>query len=152
MTDTPELHYSNTPDTPLRDGEELLARLSPDRATYVRDHAWMAAIAMGLGMAILWSLGNPHVWTGALGGLAAIVLRGWYVASDELAQRWDLTDRRLLGPGGRAIGLKEIKSVNTLMSAVQVVTQTGGKHLIKYQPDGKATRALIERVRAGGRP
>lgn len=152
MTDRSELHYSNTPDAPLAEGEEVLASLAPDRATYIRDHAVMAAIAMGLGMGILLALGNPHVWTGAIGGLAAIALRGWYVASDELAQRWDLTDRRLLGPGGRAIALGEIKTINRLMSAVQVVTLTGGKHLIKYQPDGNATKALIERVRAGGRP
>jgi hypothetical protein len=152
MTEKSDLHYANTPDTPLSDGEEVLARLTPDRATYRRDHAWMAAIAMGLGMAILWAIGNPHIWTGAIGGLAAIALRGWYVASDELAQRWDLTNRRLLGPGGRAIGLREIKTVNTFASVVQVVTQTGGKHLIKYQSDTDATKALIERVQAGGRP
>lgn len=147
-----DLRYELTPTAPLHEGEELLASLSPDRATYLRDHAIMAAIAMAVGMVILWAMGNPHVWTGAIGGLAAIVLRGWYMASEELKTRWDLTDRRLLGPGGRAIGLKEIKEINTLMSAVQVVTLSGGKHLIKYQPDGKATRALIERARAGGRP
>ena len=66
--------------------------------------------------------------------------------------RWDLTDRRLMGPGTRTIGLREIKAVNTLGSAVQVVTLTGDKHLIKYQSDAKATKALIERVQAGGRP
>lgn len=152
MPDTPDLKYDNTPTTPMKEGEELLASLMPDRGTYIRDHAWMAAIAMGIGMVILWALGNPHVWTGAIGGLAAILLRGWYVASDELKQRWDLTDRRLLGPGGRSFGLAEIKAVNTLMSTVQVVTLAGGKHLIKYQPDAKSTKALIERIRAGGRP
>ena len=152
MTETPDLQYHNTPTAKLHDSEELLASLSPDRATYLRDHAAMAAIAMAVGMVILWVMGNPHIWTGAIGGLLAILLRGWYVASDELAQRWDLTDRRLLGPGGRTVGLREIKSVNTLMSAVQVVTQGGGKHLIKYQSDGKTTKALIERVQAGGRP
>ena len=152
MTEIPELRYSNTPDADLGEGEEVLTSLTPDRSTYIRDHTWMAAIAMGIGMGVLWLLGNPHVWTGAIGGLAAIILRGWYVASDELAQRWDLTNRRLLGPGARAIGLAEIKSVNTLLSAVQVVTRTGGKHLIKYQADGIATKALIERIQAGGRP
>ncbi len=152
MTRAPELHYSNTPDSPLAEGEELLVSLTPDRATYLRDHAVMAAIAMALGMAILWALGNPHVWTGAIGGLAAIALRGWYVASDELAQRWDLTNRRLLGPGGRALRLGDIQKVNALLSVVQVVTLTGGKHLIKYQPDSNATKVLIERICGGGRP
>lgn len=155
MTNTPhsdraDLRYSNTPDTPLDEGEEHLASLLPDRATYLRDHAWMAALAMGLGMVVLWALGNPHVWTGAIGGLAAIVLRGWYVASDELAQRWDLTNHRLLGPGGRNIRLSEITEINTILSVVQVVTLSGGKHLIKYQSDTAASKALIERIRAGG--
>ena len=149
--DKPDLVYDNTPTAPLLEGEELLASFHPERATYRRDHATMAAIAMAAGMGILWAIGNPHVWTGAIGGLAAVALRGWYVASDELAQRWDLTDRRLLGPGGRAIGLREIEAINTLVSAVQVVTRSGGKHLIKYQPDAKATKAAIERVQAGGR-
>lgn len=152
MTEKSDLHYANTPDSALNPGEELLVSFGAERATYIRDHATMAAIAMALGMAILWATGNPHVWTGAIGGLAAVALRGWYVASDELAQRWDLTNHRLLGPGGRSIGLGEVKEINTLISAVQVVTRTGGKHLIKYQPDGKATKAVIERVQAGGRP
>lgn len=148
----PDLRYDITPTAPLHHGEEVLAQLTPDRPTYLRDHATMAAIAMGIGMVILWAIGNPHIWTGAIGGLAAIVARGWYMASEELKTRWDLTDRRLLGPGGRAIGLREIKQINTLLSAVQLVTHSGGKHLIKYQADAKATRALIERAQAGGRP
>lgn len=144
--------YAKTPTTPLGEGEEVLTAITPDRATYIRDHAWMAAIAMAVGMAGLWAWGNPHWWTGGVGGLAAIVVRGWYVASDELAVRWDLTDRRLLGPGPRRAGLREITRINTLFSAVQVITAAGDKHLIKYQPDAGATKALIERVQAGGRP
>ena len=50
-------------------------RITPDRATYIRAHAWMAALGMGGGMIVLWALGNPHVWTGAIGGLAAITFR-----------------------------------------------------------------------------
>lgn len=141
-----DLHYDSEPTAPLDTGEEILASFRPDRATYRRDHATMAAIAMAAGMAILWALGNAHIWTGAIGGLAAIALRGWYLASDELAARWDLTGRRLLGPGARAIGLREIAQVNTLMSAVQIVTRSGAKQLIKYQADAKATKAAIERA------
>jgi hypothetical protein len=132
-----------TPTTPLAPGERVRHSFTPDRATYRRDHAAMAAAAMGIGMAILWAMGNPHVWTGAVGGLAAVLLRGLYIASDELALRWDLTDRRLLGPGGRAVPLSRIKALNRLGSAVQIVTQEGDKHLIKYQADGDATRARI---------
>ena len=141
--------HALTPTAPLADGETILHSFRADRATYWRDHAWMAAGAMGLGMVILWAIGNPHVWTGALGGLAAIAIRAGYVASDELAVRWDLTDRRLLGPGGRAVPLTGIKAVNKLGSAVQIVTHGGDKHLIKYQSDGAATRARLERAMAG---
>lgn len=119
----------------------------PDRATYLRDHAWMAAAAMAAGVAILWLIGNPHVWTGAVGGLAAIGLRAWYLASEELAARWDMTDSRLTGPGGRSIGLDEIRSLHSLMSAVQIVTKSGDKHLIKYQVDKADTRRRIDAAR-----
>ncbi|MBC7133397.1 MAG: hypothetical protein H5U16_09870 [Roseovarius sp.] len=133
------------PDGALEEGERVIASFRADRATYWRDHAWMAAGAMALGMGVLWALGNPHVWTGAVGGLAAIALRAGYLVSDELGARWDLTDRRLLGPQGRAMRLAEIRTVRGLGSAVQVITAAGDKHLIRYQAD----RAGVEgRLRA----
>lgn len=135
-----------TPTAPLQDGEETVESLRPDRGAYLRDNAWMAAVAMAAGMAILWTAGNPHVWTGAIGGLAAIAIRGWYMASEELAVRWDLTDRRLLGPHGRETRLSEIVKVNRFFSVVQVVTSTGAKHLIKYQSDPAATQARLRRA------
>jgi len=147
MTET-GLH-AMTPTTALAEGERIVASFYPDRATYWRDHAWMAAGAMALGMAVLWAMGNPHLWTGAVGGLAAIAVRALYVASDELQARWDLTDRRLLGPQTRAVRLSDIETVRRLGSAVQVVTSSGDKHLIKYQADGAATRATIARAVAG---
>jgi len=142
--------HAMTPTTALQEGETVLASFRPDRATYWRDHAWLAAAAMAIGMAVLWAMGNPHVWTGAVGGLAAVAVRAGYVASDELGARWDLTDRRLLGPQTRAVRLGEIATLRRLGSAVQVVTRAGDKHLIKYQADGAATRARIERAMAGG--
>jgi hypothetical protein len=141
-----ELVHAMTPTAPLEQGETVETSFTPDRATYWRDHAAMAAAAMGIGMVILWAMGNPHIWTGAVGGLAAVALRGAYIASDELAARWDLTNRRLLGPGGRAIPLTQIKTLNTLGSAVQIVTHTGDKHLMKYQSDPATTRARIEQT------
>ncbi len=141
MTDGPI--HSMTPITALDAGERVLASFRPDRATYLRDHAWLAVVAMALGMAVLWAVGNPHVWTGAVGGLAAVAVRGFYLASDELHARWDMTDRRLLGPLTRAVPLSEIKTVRGLGSAVQVVTRSGDKHLIKYQADRAGTEARI---------
>ncbi len=140
--------HSMTPTTALAEGERVIESFHPDRATYWRDHAWLAAGAMALGMAVLWAAGNPHVWTGAVGGLAAVAVRAGYVASDELQARWDLTDRRLLGPLTRAVRLAEIRTVRGLGSAVQVVTTSGDKHLIKYQADRGATEARI-RAAAG---
>ena len=105
------LIHSMTPTTPLEAGERVIHSFHPDSSAYRRDHAWLAAGAMALGMAILWAIGNPHAWTGAVGGLAAIAVRGFYVASDELKARWDLTDRRLLGPQTRVVRLSEIRSV-----------------------------------------
>ena len=36
-------------------------------------------------MGVLWAMGNPFPWTGAVGGLAAIALRAWYLSSEDLA-------------------------------------------------------------------
>ena len=141
-----------TPTTPLHDGETVLHSFRPDRQTYVRDHTWMAALAMAGGMGILYLMGNPHVWTGAVGGLAAIAIRAYYVASDELAVRWDLTGERLLGPQGRNVRLGEINALRSLGSAVQVITSTGDKHLLKYLADKADTLARLRAAmnRAGG--
>ncbi|MBQ4826996.1 hypothetical protein J4729_20970 [Leisingera sp. HS039] len=120
----------------------------PDRSAYVRAHAWMAAIGMGGAMAVLWFLDSPHIWTGAVGGLAAIALRGWYMASEELAVVWILTDTALTGPAERNIMLSQIETTRTMGSYVQVVTRTGDKHLIKYQANPAATLHAIERAKA----
>lgn len=139
-----ELYTSMTPVETLEDGEFVQESFGTDRATYWRDHALMAALAMAVGMGILWVIGNPHVWTGAVGGLLAIAVRGGYLASDELKARWDLTNRRLMGPLGKIARLRDISELRVLGSAVQVVTRQGDKHLLKYQKDRDATRARIE--------
>ncbi|AHM03118.1 hypothetical protein roselon_00689 [Roseibacterium elongatum DSM 19469] len=137
-----------TSTTVLEDGEAIVASFQGDRATYWREHAWLAAIAMAAGMGLLWAMGNPHVWTGAIGGLAAIAVRGLYLASDETKMRWDLTDRRLLGPGPRVIWLRDVETVRSIFSAVQVVTRSGDKYLLKYQPDTERVIADIDGARA----
>ena len=142
--------YRLTPSTELDPGEKVEQSFHADRGAYIRDHTWMAALAMAAGMAILWAIGNPHVWTGAVGGLAAIIIRGAYVASDELNVRWDLTNKRLLGPQTRVVNLGQIKEVRTLISNVQVITTTGDKHLLKYQADRDATKAAIELAASRG--
>lgn len=120
----------------------------PDRSAYIRAHTWMAAIGMSGAMAVLWFTGSPHIWTGAIGGLAAIALRGWYMASEELAVVWTLTRETLSGPAERNIPLAQIETLRTMGSYVQVITTTGDKHLIKYQADPAATVQAIERAKA----
>ncbi|MEJ6390354.1 hypothetical protein [Gymnodinialimonas ulvae] len=142
--DPTSTHTDLTPTSALEPDEHVVAQFHADRATYWRTNAWLAAGAMALGMGILWIMGNPHVWTGAVGGLAAIAVRAFYLASDDLHMRWDLTNRRLLGPGGRAIALHDIAAVNVVASMVQIVTGAGDKHLIKNQTDAAATKARIE--------
>lgn len=119
----------------------------PDRATYVRAHAWMAAIAMAGAMAVLWIMDNPHVWTGAVAGLAAIGLRGWYLASEELAADWRIAGNVLTGPGERRVALGQIAQVRVMACYVQVITTGGDKHLLRYQADARATARAIEAAR-----
>lgn len=120
---------------------------NPNRNAYITAHAWMAAIAMVAGMVILWAMGNPHVWTGAIGGLAAIVLRGWYMMSEELAVVWRIENGVLTGPAERRVPLNQIEAVKTMGSYVQVITKGGDKHLIKYQASPSFTASTIEGAR-----
>ncbi|MGK7654349.1 hypothetical protein ACSQ76_18665 [Roseovarius sp. B08] len=137
------------PATELEPGERFVESFHPDRPAYWRDHAWMAAGAMALGMGALSAIGNPHVWTGAVGGLAAIAVRAGYLASDEMKARWDLTDRSVLSPLGKQAWLRDIARVRVLGSAVQLDTTRGDKHLMKYRADRDAVRVRIERAMAG---
>lgn len=124
-----------------------MTRFTADRAAYVRSHTWLAALGMGGAMALLWIIGSPHFWTGAPAGLAAIALRGWYLASEDLNVVWQVEGDTLTGPAGRSIPLGQIKAVRAMGSFVQIITRDGDKHLIKYQADPSATIAAIERVR-----
>ncbi len=118
----------------------------PDRTQYWRDQAWLAAGAMAIGMAILWAMGNPHVWTGAVGGLLAIGLRAGVMASEELAHEWRMSNSTLSGPSGRQVALSEIARLRRLGSAVQVMTKAGDKYMIKFNADAAAVLATLRRA------
>jgi len=137
---------ASVPDREDAPQEAALAHFTADRKTYWRDHAWLAAIAMALGMAARWIVGNPHVWTGAIGGLFAVAVRAFYLASDEATAQWVLTDTALKGPDNRHVRLNEIARLRTLGSAVQIITRAGDKHLIKYMAARPAVVARIERA------
>ena len=121
------------PDTDT--AEQVLARFQGNRGTYIREHVMLAALGAVLMSGVLIAIGNPYPWTGVVGSVIAIALRGVYVAGEQLGHVWTLTDRRLIGPTERAIPLARIKAVNTIFSAAQVVTDSGDKYLIKYQSD-----------------
>ncbi len=122
-------------------------RFTADRQAYIRNHLTLAALAMALAMFILWLIDSPHVWTGAIAGLAGIALRGWYLASEQLAEVWEIRDGALTGPGDRRVPLEQIETLRSMSCFVQVITKGGDKHLIKYQADPSATIAILERHR-----
>lgn len=120
--------------------------LKADRQTYLRDHFVMAVIGSVAAYGVLLYMGDPNPWVGIIGACAAIGIRGVYVASEELAVEWQISDGALRGPG-RHLALTDIAEVRTILSAVQVIARDGNKYLIKYQADPKgqaeAIRALL---------
>jgi hypothetical protein len=67
--------------------------------------------------------------------------------SEQLGMVWKLTDTKLIGPDERVIPLANVADARTMLSALQVVTQTGDKYLIKYQADPAAGASLILKTR-----
>ena len=124
-----------------------MIEFKPDMSTYIRAHAVMTLFAMAAGMVILWVLGNPHIWTGAIGGLAAVALRGWYMADEVMDEVWVLNRTGLKGPYERQASLDDIAKLRIIAGSVQIVTKSGLKHLIKYQPDPKAVIDTISAAR-----
>ena len=131
----------------LESGERLIESFSGNLTTYVKEHVLLAALGSVLMSGILIYMGNPHAWTGVVGAVAAIAVRGVYVAREQVGFTWYLTNQRLIGPGNRTILLGNIAKVNTIFSAAQVVTTMGDKYMMKYQADTKATQAAIDRAR-----
>lgn len=130
-------------DTPLLAGETLVAEFRADRLAYWRGHLIMAVVlGFAAGLFLVWQ-GNPYPVAGPVGAMLAIGARAAYLASEALAETWRLTDRRLLGPGGRAIPLPQIQSARAAFGSVQITTTTGDRHLIKYQADPAATADRI---------
>lgn len=129
--------------TPLQDGETVLAEFRADKSAYWRGHLVMAVVlGAAAGLFLIWQ-GNPYPVAGPLGAALAIGARAAYLASEALSEVWRLTDRRLLGPGGRAIPLAQVQAARPFLGAVQITTTTGDRHLIKYQADPTATANRI---------
>jgi hypothetical protein len=133
-----------TPLPALTDDETLIARFTGSRTTYIKEHVMLAAIGAVGASGVLMLMGNPHAWTGAVGALLAIAVRGVYVASEQIGMTWQLTDKRLITPTGVSVRRADVEKVRTIFSAAQVVTRNGDKYMIKYQADPAATAAKIE--------
>ena len=129
-------------------GEALLAEFRADRVVYWRGHLIMAVLGGALAGLVLMAMDNGTPWVGPVGAALAVAVRGAYLASEVLGLRWQLTDRRLVLPGGRAFRLRDIVTVRKFLGDVQVITRQGDKHLIKYQPDAAGVIAAIDRARA----
>ena len=141
----PRLESQTAPE--LESGEKLIESFSGNTTTYVKEHVMLAALGALVISGALMAMGNPHAWTGIIGSVAAIAVRGLYVAKEQLGFTWHLTNRRLIGPDGRTILLTSIDKVNVIFTAAQLVTLSGDKYMLKYQADAKATQAAIDRAR-----
>lgn len=114
-----------------------------DRRTYIRDHIVMALLG-SVGMtAILYAVGNPSPWVGVVGSVVAISVRGVFIMTETLGFRWHLTQQNLSFPGERILPLSQIKTVRSMFSAVQIVTDSGEKFLIRYQQNPQDTVETI---------
>lgn len=109
------------------------------KANHNRCNTLRATIGMGGAMLMLWLMGTPHAWTGAVAGLAAIILCRFYTASEELCAAWSIQDPELKDPFERSITLKKTDSEPGIMGDVQIIPKTGDTHLIKYLADPRVT-------------
>jgi len=133
----------------LLDGENLVAEFAADRRAYWRSHLIMAVVlGVVAGVFLVWQ-GNPYPVAGPVGAAIAIGARAAYLASEALGDVWRLTEGRLIGPGGRIIPLAQMQTARPFLGAVQVVTLSGDKHLIKYQADASAVAARL--MKAAGK-
>ncbi len=126
---------------------EIIAEFPPSKATYIKEHVMLAALGSVALSAVLFWVGNPHPWTGIVGSVLAIGARGAYAMNEQLGMVWKLTPDRLIDPHDNVIALAEVQDAKHILSALQVITRTGEKYLIKYQDDPAAGAALILRTR-----
>ncbi len=128
-------------------GEKKLREIRTDRATYIRDHAVMAVLGMGVVGMVLALIGSDHWLIGSLGAVLALIVRGLWLYSEQMKFHWVLSNMRIVGPGGRQAYLLELETVRRLFGDIQLVTKGGDKHLIKHVADAEAIVAEIEAAR-----
>lgn len=125
--------------------ERVLAEFHADRAVYWKGHLVTAVIFGALAGFALIAIGNPYPVMGPIGAGLAIAGRGAFLASEALTDVWQVTDRRLLGPVARSIPLAQIAQVRPFLGAVQIITRSGDKHLLKYLANAETVADEIRR-------
>lgn len=134
---------------PLEPGEAVAAVFEADPRRYWYDTALLAGIGIVLVSAVLAYLGKPEqIAVAALAIAVGMALRALYFRSEVFKRRWQLTDRRLIGPQGRQVMLLELTAVRRLFGDVQLVSKMGDKHLIKHLANSAGVVAEIEAAKA----
>lgn len=134
---------------PLDPGEKVQAVFEADHKRYWYDTAVLAGLGIVLVGAVLAWTGKPgQIAVAALAIAAGMALRALYFRSEAFARRWQLTDRRLIGPQGRQVMLLELAAVRRLFGDVQLLTKAGDKHLIKHLANSAEVMAQIEAAKA----
>ncbi|PTV95762.1 hypothetical protein C8J27_10390 [Rhodobacter aestuarii] len=130
---------------PLEPGERVAQIFLADQRRYYYDHLVLGGIGAVLVSAVLiWLEKYDQVLVAVIAIIVGMALRAIYFRSEAFARRWQLTDRRLIGPQGRQVMLLEIETVRSLMGDVQIVTKTGAKHLIRHLADAAPVVTAIE--------
>ena len=127
--------------------EKKLRDIRSDKKIYIRDHVVMAVLGMGVAGMVLSFIGSDHVVIGSSGALLALAARGAWLYSEQMKFHWVLSNKRLVGPGGREVYLLELERARRLFGDIQLVTKAGDKHLIKHVAQAEAIVAEIEAAR-----
>lgn len=146
----PVLNYRPGPESeaPLDPGEVVQAVFLADPRRYWYDHAVLGGIGAVLVSVVLVWMGKTDQIGIAIAAISlGMLARAAWFRSEAFARRWQLTQKRLIGPQGRAVMLLELQTVRRLMGDVQLVTKTGDKHLIKHLADAEAVVGAIEAAR-----
>ena len=134
---------------PLEPGEKVSQVFLPDLRRYWMDHMVLGGLGAVLVSAVLVWLGKlDQIPVAILAILIGMAARAAWFRSEAFARRWQLTDRRLIGPQGKQAMLLEIEMVRSLIGDVQIVTKAGDKHLIRHLAEAAPVVAAIEAAKA----
>ncbi|WP_151718250.1 hypothetical protein [Gemmobacter serpentinus] len=136
----------------LEPGERLVTSFRADHAVYIRNMMIVMLVA-GAVLALAETLrGAAYPWAIPAFAICMIGLRAWHMAGLAMSLEWQLTDRRLIGPGGRVIPLAEISAVRNILGTVLVMQKGAKPAVIRFHPYPKGVIAALTAASTGGRP